>query len=145
MKFELIGILFTLVLTAGIATAQTNSANELPPAIALTNDQTHAIRSIRVAAEKKAAPVALRLAATSKQIYDNMLSDKENNRRRQQLSKEMNRTATQLLAIKGQSIRDMVQVLTPEQRKLIKTEMQKRDAPADLSELIWRIFRIPEK
>ena len=111
----------------------------------LSSDQIQAIKSIRIASGKKAAPLALRLAVVTKQIYENMLSEKENPALRHKLSREMEKVAGQLLAIKGQSIRDIVRVLTPEQRDVLRSEMRKPGAPADLSELIGRIFSVPEK
>lgn len=95
--------------------------------------------------EKKVAPLAMRLAAAAKRIYENMLSEKEDDVLRQSLSKEMNEAVVGILAIKGQSIREMVRVLTPEQRQFIRNEMRKPDAPGDLSELIMRVFNVPEK
>lgn len=111
----------------------------------LSPAQLKAIKSIRAESEKKAAPLALQLAAVVKRIYENMLSEKEDAVLRRRLGKEMDRIAAQLLAIKGQSIRETVGVLTPEQRSLVRDEMRKPGAPADLSELIARIFGVPEK
>jgi predicted transcriptional regulator len=74
-----------------------------------------------------------------------MLSEKEDARLRVRLEKQLHAVASKLLDVKGQSIRETVRILTPEQRQLIKAEMKKPDAPADLSELIGRIFNNPEK
>lgn len=52
----------------------------------------------------------------------------------------MNKLGTELLTIKGQSIRDSVAVLTLEQKALLKSEMRKPEAPADLTELMDRLF-----
>lgn len=130
-----------------VGMAQTPSAATNTPGAnpRLTAAQLQAIKSIRTESEKKAAPLALRLASAAKQIYENMLSEKEDDALRQRLSREMDEVVVGMLAIKGQSIRDMVRVLTPEQRKLVRSEMQKPGAPADLSELIMRVFDIPEK
>jgi hypothetical protein len=57
----------------------------------------------------------------------------------------MDEAVVGLLSIKGQSIRDMVKVLTREQKRLIKSEMTKPGAPGDLLELITKVFGIPEK
>ena len=74
-----------------------------------------------------------------------MLSEKEEDSLRLRYSREMNEAVVGILAVKGQSIRDMVRVLTPEQKKFIRSEMRKPGAPGDLSELIMRVFNIPEK
>ena len=57
----------------------------------------------------------------------------------------MDEVVVGLLSIKGQSIREMVKVLTPEQKQLIRVEMTKPGAPGDLSELIMKVFGVPEK
>ena len=106
----------------------------------LTSEQIEALKAVKVRSERKAAPLALRLAATARKIYDNMLADREDQALRRKLEGELERIAGKLLAIKGQSIREMVSVLTPEQKKLLKTEMRRPGAPADLSELIAKLF-----
>ncbi len=150
MKTKLTVILslsVVFVLAAGRGAAQTSAAQGGKPAAKpqLTEAQLQAIKSIRSESEKRAAVPALRLASTVKQIYDNMLAEKEDEALRQTLDRELDEVAVVLLAIKGQSIREMVRVLTPEQKQLLKSEMMKPDAPADLSELIARVFNIAEK
>jgi len=54
----------------------------------------------------------------------------------------MKETTWRLLTIKGQAIRETVNVLTPGQKKLIKSEMRKPGAPADLGELIEHTFKV---
>ena len=111
----------------------------------LSEAQRQAIKSIKAEGEKKAAPLALQLAATAKQIYENMLSEKEDEALRLRLSKEMDETLLKIVALKGQSIRDTVAVLTPAQRQLVREEMRKPGAPGDLSELIEKFFNAPEQ
>jgi Spy/CpxP family protein refolding chaperone len=134
------------------AAAGVGAAQVAPPASEkadanphLTAEQVQTIKSIRAESEKKAAPFASRLASVAKQIYENMLSEKEDEALRRRLSGEMDEVVVELLAIKGQSIREMVRVLTPEQRQFIRREMQRPGAPGDLSELIMKVFNITEK
>ena len=98
------------------------------------------MKRIKTESEKQAAPLAMQLAAVAKQIYENMLSDKENQKLRRRLSHQMNEIAGKLLAIEGQSIRDTVAVLTPEQKRTLRDEMRKPGAPADLTELISKLL-----
>jgi len=143
---SILTILFLFVVLLNVGMAQTGAASNSPDAIPqLTPAQLQSIKSIRSATERKAAPLAIRLAATVRRVYENMLSDKEDEALRKRLSSQMNEVASQLLAIKGQSIREIVRVLTPEQRSLIRSEMKKPGAPADLSELIMHVFKVPEK
>lgn len=147
MKNKRVGLLlFPLILGALACVGMAQTPSPLPEAVPrLSPAQLQAIKSVRAESEKKAAPLALRLATVAKQIYENMLSEREDAALRRKLSREMDGVATQLLAIKGQSIRGMVRVLTPEQRSFVRSEMRKPDAPGDLSELITRVFSVPEK
>ena len=140
-------ILFLLALASATAvTAQTPAGAENKAAAhPLSEAQVQAIKSIRAANERKAAPFALQLAAAAKQVYENMLSEKENAALRRRLSREMDEAVVKLLNIKGQSIREMVGVLTPAQKQLLRDEMRKPGAPGDLSELIAKLFNLPEK
>src|SRR5205807_2658542 len=108
----------------------------------LSESQVKAIKSIVSTSEKKAAPLAIQLAATAKLIYENMLAPKEDQRRRLRLSKQLDRITNELLGIKGQSMRDVIAVLTPAQKQLVREEMSKPGQPADLMELIKRVFKI---
>ncbi|PYS75188.1 MAG: hypothetical protein DMF66_20140, partial [Acidobacteria bacterium] len=82
------------------------------------------------------------LAAVVSKIYENMLADKPDEALRAKLSAEMKEAAWALLAIKGQAIRETVNVLTPAQKQLVKSEMRKPGAPADLGEVIARTFNL---
>jgi len=72
-----------------------------------------------------------------------MLADKPDEKLRAPLSARMKATTWELLKIKGPAIRETVNVLTAEQKQLIKSEMRKPGAPADLSEVIEKSFNLP--
>lgn len=144
MKIKLTIFLFVIAAAfVSAAQAQTGSTTA-PVKPTLSEAQLKKLDEIRTAAAKKAAPVALKFAATVKRIYDNMLAEKEDQALRKKLSEQMNEVGAQLFAVKGQSMRDMLAVLTPEQKQLVKTEMTKPDATGDLSEIIERIFSLPK-
>ncbi|HEX3558358.1 MAG TPA: hypothetical protein VHU19_04095 [Pyrinomonadaceae bacterium] len=130
---------------AWTATAQTGAESRGDAAHTLSEAQREAIKRIHVESEKRAAPAALRLAGIVSRIYENMLADKPDEGLRTKLSEEMKEAAWELLEIKGQSIRDTVNLLTPEQKQIVKGEMRKPGAPADLSEVIARTFKLDEK
>ena len=133
--------------SAGAATAQTDVGAQSKPDAAhtLTEAQKQAIKRIKSESEKKAAPTALIFAGIVSRIYENMLADKPDEALRLKLDAEMKEETWKLLAIKGQSIRDIVNVLTPEQKQLVKSEMIKPGAPADLTEVIAHTFKLDEK
>ena len=137
MRFRL--HILTIVLTLAWASAAGAQTNKLTPS------QVESIKSIRSKIEKKAETLGIQLANTAKLIYENILSDKEDEGVRKQLERELDRTVVALVNLKGQSIREMVAVLTPDQKKLVREEMKKPGAPADLSELLIRLFKIPDK
>ena len=140
MKISLT-ILFFIVFSVTVY-AQTS---DVPDTLRqLSPQQVVSLKSIKTNIEKEAAPLAKQLAVTVKQVYENMLADKPDEKRRKKLSKQMTATTGKLLLVKGNSIREMIGVLTPEQKELLKSEMKKPDAPADLSELFERIFLIPK-
>jgi Spy/CpxP family protein refolding chaperone len=144
------GVLFLVALvfaTAGTTQAQaTADANASADAAhTLSDAQKQSIKNIQTAAEKQAALAALRLAGIVNKIYENMLADKPDERLRASLSAQMEKATWALLSIKGQSIHDIVRVLTPAQRRLVKAEMQKPGAPSDLSEVVAHVFKLDNK
>jgi LTXXQ motif family protein len=134
-----------LFLTALASASAQTGAVKLDAAHTLTEAQKTKLKNIREAAEKKAASAALRLAEIVKNIYNNMLAETPDEKLRLLLSGEMKEAAWTLLSIKGDSIRDMVAVLTPAQKELLKTEMRKPGAPADLSDIIEHTFNSTAK
>jgi hypothetical protein len=146
----LFGVLFLAALT--FASAQTAQAQANPDTTAqadaahtLTDTQKQAIKRIQTAAEKRAAPAALRLAGIMSKVYANMLADKPDARLRATLSARMEKATWALLAIKGQSVYETLRVLTPAQRQLVRSEMKKSGAPMDLSEVVAHTFKLDEK
>ena len=146
MKATSILAVFLLVIAFKVNTQglpQTRSSRETPTsAQALSEAQQQAIQRIKISSGKRAALPALRLAGIVRKIYLNMLADKPDEKLRARLSAEMKETTWKLLTIKGQAIRETVNVLTPGQKKLIKSEMRKPGAPADLGELIEHTFKV---
>ena len=148
MKTRLSIFLCVLLLCVGGASlwAGTKKDRKVPaPATnsvpALTEAQKQALQAIDDDAKKKAMPMALRLAAVVKEIYENMLADQPDEDLRARLANEMKEATWDLLSVKGQAIRDSVALLTPEQKQLVRTEMSKPEAPADLLEVLGKIFK----
>ena len=126
---------------SAFASAQNASATKYP----LSSDQLAAFKKIKTETERKAAPVAIELAGTARKIFANMLADKEDQKLRRKLNKQLHLSAGRLLDIKGQSFREMLAVLTPDQKQIVRAEMEKPGAPVDIGDLIDRIFSISEK
>jgi hypothetical protein len=131
MKMLVLVAAFTLSATAVISA---QSATEL------SRQQIDALKAVKANAEKRAEPDALKMAATIKAIYDNMLSPHEDQKLRRKLAAQLHRDAGRLLDLKGQSFRDSLAVLTPAQRETIREALKKPDAPSDIGELIEKTF-----
>ena len=147
IKTPILFLLAALIFSAQAkpANAQAGAENRTDAAHTLSETQKQAIKRIKTESEKKAAPAALRLAGIVSQLYENMLSDKPDEQLRAKLDAELKDVTWELLVIKGQSMRDTVNVLTPEQKQLVKSEMLKPGASADLSEVIARTYKLDEK
>jgi hypothetical protein len=148
MNIRLLVLLFltlTALLTVTPARTPLPVHEQADAAHTLSEAQKLKIKRIQIESEQKAAQAALRLAAIVNRIYDNMLADKPDEKLRARLSAEMKDAAWTLLAIKGQTVREIVNVLTVEQKQFIKSEMRKPGAPGDLSEVISRAFKLTDK
>jgi hypothetical protein len=141
----LVALMFSASMTTTPARALECTHGQADATPALSEAQRLDIKRIQVSAEKKAAPAVLRLAGIVKQIYDNMLADVPDEQLRSRLSGRMRAATWELLAIKGQSIRDIVNVLTPAQKQLVKSQMGKPGAAADLAEVISHTFKLADK
>ena len=126
-------IFLTLACSAG-ATAQT--ATSLSPA------QARELARVKAAADTLSAPYALKLAATVKRIYANMLSPREDQRLRRTLAAQLHQYTAKLLDIRGQYYRDALKVLTPDQLRTVRKEFERPDTADDLGKVIDKIFKI---
>ena len=111
----------------------------------LSAEQLDRFKAIKTDIEKRAAPAVLGLAVTAKNIYANMFADKEDQKLRKKLEARLHRYGRELINLKGESFREMLAVLTPAQRQLVRSEVEKAQGPADLGELIEQIFGLKEK
>jgi len=111
-------------------------------ATTLSSLQIEEINAVKARAETRAKQPALQMAATIRRIYANMLSPHEDQRLRHTLSEQLHRDAGKLLDIKGQSFRESLAILTPEQRTTILTALNQPDAPQDIGELIEKTFKL---
>lgn len=128
-----------------VAQAGTSDAGQPDAGRTLSAAQVEAIKRIQADAEKRAAPAAARLAEIVGKIYENMLADRPDEKLRADLSAQMEKATWALLSIKGQSIYDIVRVLTPAQRQLVRAEMRKPGAPSDLTEIVAHVFKLDDK
>ncbi len=124
-----------------LASSPLLSQQPAPAADPLTSAQQRQMAAIKDAMEQRAAPAAVRLTQITRRIYENMLADTPDEQLRTSLAREMHATLIELLDLKGQSIRDAVAVLTPHQKTQLRAAMSQPGAPADLSELMGKLFQ----
>jgi hypothetical protein len=117
------------------------AAQEVP---ALTDAQTSAIRMLQSESGQKTTQLAVQLAAVVQRIYDNNLSDAPNEELGASLDTQMKELVWQMLQIKGSSMWAAYRLLTPEQKRVVRSEIAKPRPPGDLPdvmELIVKTFK----
>jgi Spy/CpxP family protein refolding chaperone len=132
-----------LILNSAALTAA--SPPPSPRARTLSEAQKNAMRSIQAESERQSVPVAQKLGETLRSVYANLLSDKPDAALDRKLDGEIKETAGQLLSIKSRSIRDIVALLTPEQKTLVRSEFGKTGVPDDPIDLIVHVLGSAEK
>ena len=121
---------------------ETENAGSAHP---LSEAQKEAIKSILAELKKRAGPLLLQLGHSVKEIHANMLAGKPDETLNQTLTKKIGDAMAELIALRIQSNQKIVNLLTPEQRQIVKSELAKREAPTDLFEIIGKAFNISEK
>ena len=137
-------VLGCCALIAGAAQAQpvpaapAAAAQEVP---ALTDAQVTAIRALQAESGQKATQLAVELAAVVKRIYDNNLSDTPNEELRVSLDNQMKELVWQMLLVKENSMWAAFRLLTPEQKRIVRTEIARPRPPGDLPDVLDLIVK----
>ncbi len=92
---------------------------------------------------------AQKFGEIARRIDRNLLSDTPDDELHRRLSADLVDTVVGLVRtamdIKLNAVRELVKVLTPEQKKLVLAELDKPGANPDLTELIGKLFAEPKK
>jgi hypothetical protein len=139
-----------LALSAGAVGAQPAPAP--PPAVqeppSLNDAQKSAIRALQGDSEQKTREAAGQLAGVVQKIYENNLSDTPNEELRATLDNQMKELVWQMVAIKGNAMWAAFRMLTPEQKRFVRTEIARPRPTGDLPDvldLIVRTFQVPAR
>ncbi|CAN5354118.1 hypothetical protein BH10PLA2_BH10PLA2_22730 [soil metagenome] len=124
----------------GVKGKETKSAVPCP----LSAEQKKAIQLIQAKNQIKLAPMALKLAATVKQVYDNLLADNMDEQLADRLRQQMKDTVGELVVIRGEAMREAVKVLTADQKRYLKRELTKPGTPGEMIEALMKVFQVPE-
>ena len=126
----------------GAKKQETKSAGSAHP---LSEAQREAIKAILAEVKTKVGPPLLQLAQSVKEIHANMLAERPDETVNQALTKKIGDALAELIAIRIQSNQKIVNLLTPEQKEVVKSELAKRESPTDLFEIIGKVFDVAEK
>jgi hypothetical protein len=135
-------LLLTLILTAACA------AQEKPDPNSLSETQKKALENAKQSMENetktKTVAITLKLAALAKSLDRNMLADQPDTEVDKKLLNDLVQTVTEMVAgvlqTKIAADREVIKLLTPEQKKLLRDEVEKADSNPDLAELIGKLF-----
>jgi hypothetical protein len=163
MKTKLPVLFFVLVFANAGAhtTAQTRKAGKtghvqsqaagqkaqaaIAPEYALSEEQKRAIRSILTKSKLEGAPLALLGAQGAKEFDENILSETPSAESDQKATRKLLDGLDGVAELRLQTIRDVVALLTPEQKQRLRAEMRKPGTPTALLEVLARVFKLPEE
>ena len=126
---------------------------EQAPSAALSPAQRQSLQQIIQSAEKETKAQtdaeSQKVGEIVKRIDRNLLSDKPDDELHARLSAELADALAGLvrmaLTAKLKAARELVKVLTPEQKKLVLAELDKPGANPDLTELLGKVFAEKKK
>jgi hypothetical protein len=115
------------------------------PGYPLSEEQKRAIRSILMKSKLEGIPLALLGAQGAKEFDENILLETPSAESDQKASKKLLDGLAGVAELRLQTIRDVVALLTPEQKRLLRAEMAKPGTPTALLEVLARVFKLPEE
>lgn len=160
-KIVLMKLCFLALCLAGAATqtqAQTRARGRAPvrkaaavapkadaPAYPLSDEQKRAIQSILTKSKIVGAPLALLGAQGAKEFDENVLAETSDAAADERATKQLLDSLAGVAKLRLQTIKDVVALLTPEQKRLLRAEMSKPGTPTALLEVLARVFKLPQE
>jgi hypothetical protein len=159
MRTKLTALLFALAVAACGASAQTHKttrARVKPPAgrkaagadapkYPLSDEQKSAIRSIVAKSKAEGAVLGLAGAQGAKEFDENVLSESPSAEADAKATKKLLDSLAGVAELRLETIRQVVALLTPEQKRLLREEMSKPGTPTALLDVLRRVFKLPEE
>ena len=123
-------------------------AQETPNPNLLSETQKKALEKAKQSMDNetktKTVAIAVKLAALAKSLDRNMLADQPDPETDKRLLNDLTQTVTEMVAgvlqTKIAADREVVKLLTPEQKKILLAEIDKANSNPDLAELIGKLF-----
>jgi Spy/CpxP family protein refolding chaperone len=136
-----------LALTVAIPLATSQSQPTPPPA--LTDAQKQMVKTAESDLNSKIAPTVEKVGRTAKDLNHALLSDHPDQELQRKLQDEFAEAVSQLVVtairLRVSALQEIVRTLTPEQKKLLLTEVDKPGADADLLNVIKKVLAEPKK
>lgn len=128
---------------AGTKPAAEKSADA--PAYPLSEEQRRAIQSILTKSKIEGAALLLNGAQGAKEFDDNILSDKPDAEADRKAHSKLADALAGATDLRLETIREVVALLTPEQKRILKAEMAKPGMHEGLLDVMARVFGLSDK
>jgi hypothetical protein len=160
MRTKLIALMFAVAFAACGASAQTRgtkararvkTADAVKAGVAdapkypLSEEQKRAIHSIIAKSKAEGAVLGLAGAAGAKEFDENVLSETPGTEADAKATKKLLDALAGVAELRLETIREVVALLTPEQKRLLREEMSKPGTPTALLDVLKRVFKLPEE
>jgi hypothetical protein len=128
---------------APAASKQTAAADA--PAYPLSDEQKRVIQSILTKSKVEGAVLALMGAQGARAFDENVLAESPDAASDERATKQLLNSLAGVAKLRLQAIRDVVALLAPGQRRLLRAEMSKPGTPTALLEVLARVFKLPQE
>lgn len=115
------------------------------PAYPLSEEQKSAIRSILSKSKVAGVPLALLGAQAAKEFDENVLAETPDAASDERTTKQLLDSLEGVARLRLQTVREVVALLTPEQKRLLRAEMSKPGTPVALLDVLSRVFKLPQE
>jgi hypothetical protein len=127
------------------AASSKSAAASDAPAYPLSDGQKRAIQSILAKSKVEGVALGLLGAQAAKAFDENVLADAPAGAEDERTTKQLLDSLAGLARLRLQAIKDVVALLTPEQRRLLRAEMSKPGTPTALLDVLPRVFKLPQE
>ncbi len=163
MGKKLIALMFAVTVVACGASAQTRKSNSRAqarvkttaaaakagvadaPKYPLSEEQKRAIHSIIAKSKAEGAVLGLAGAQGAKEFDENVLSESPNTEADAKATKKLLDALAGVAELRLEAVREVVALLTPEQKRMLREEMSKPGTPTALLDVLKRVFKLPEE
>jgi|ERR1700677_2149933 hypothetical protein len=148
LKMPTIRLALLILLAAPLYLAAQDKPSPAPTPNTLTAAQQQALQqalqAVETAGQSEAAPLAVKIGVIARSFDRNVLAEKPDAELDVKLSNQLveavGAVVTAELHAKLNGVREMIKVLTPQQKKILLAELDKPDINPDLTELVGSVL-----